>query len=100
VGMMFTVFVADTALRLSDVPTTAGATTVKYRRWAARAFLGTLYGCAWLGFYYWTLPYGYGVPLTWEEHRKRMWVRAWANNDHQILQGMPARGANTDTWVW
>jgi dolichyl-phosphate-mannose--protein O-mannosyl transferase len=100
VGMMFVTFSADMALRLADLPLTGNPAALKYRKWAALAFVGLLYTCAWLGFYYWTLPYGYGVPLSWEEHRKRMWVRAWANNDHQILQGMSPHGANTESWVW
>lgn len=28
-------------------------------------------------FYYWCLPYGYGMRLSWEQHQARKWVAKW-----------------------
>jgi dolichyl-phosphate-mannose--protein O-mannosyl transferase len=85
VGMMFTVFVADTVLRVADLPLSGRSAWVVNRKLLARGIVCFLYICACAGFYYWALPYAYGVPLTLKQHRERMWVHAWANEDNWIF---------------
>jgi dolichyl-phosphate-mannose--protein O-mannosyl transferase len=85
VGMMFTVFTADVLWRASDLPCTGNGFVAKYRKHISRGFVYAIFAFALLGFYYWALPYAYGVPLTLKQHRERMWVHAWANEDNWIF---------------
>jgi dolichyl-phosphate-mannose--protein O-mannosyl transferase len=96
VGMMFTVFVADTVLRVADLPLSGRSAWVVNRKLLARGIVCFLYVCACAGFYYWALPYALGIPLSVEEHRARMWVRSWANEDAWIF---PPEGIDGESYM-
>jgi dolichyl-phosphate-mannose--protein O-mannosyl transferase len=96
VGMMFTAFVADTVLRVADLPLSGRSAWVVNRKLLARGIVCFLYVCACAGFYYWALPYALGIPLSVEEHRARMWVRSWANEDAWIF---PPEGIDGESYM-
>ncbi len=43
----------------------------------ARVIVATVFVVVAAGFYYWGLPYAYGVKLTTEEHAARKWISTW-----------------------
>jgi dolichyl-phosphate-mannose--protein O-mannosyl transferase len=71
VGMQFTVFVCDIALRWTA---TAGRPMLRAVVVACVAAVFVI--VAW-GFYYWGLPYAYGFPLSHDQHQARRWISKW-----------------------
>ena len=67
---MLTVFVCDVAVRWASLPGVNKLAPVLAA--IAVVFIGVA-----AGFYYWGLPYAYGIPLTSEQHRARMWHPKW-----------------------
>jgi dolichyl-phosphate-mannose--protein O-mannosyl transferase len=67
-GVQLVVFVCHVAASWSRL---AG------RPMVGTALVATVYAVAGWGFVYWGIPYGYGIPLTWEQHQARRWLPTW-----------------------
>ena len=89
-GVLLLVVVADAALAWAALPDgVTRPSVVHLLRWrvaavlwhhrvlAVRLWLGGVFAGVGVGFWYWGLPYAYGMPLTPEEHAARHWLAKW-----------------------